>query len=112
VEQARLAVGGQRREVEEVEDLLFGRAVEDRRGHVDAAGGLACELDHVVVVETVDEVAELLRREQLTERLAELGRIGAAVLLELAADLRRQLAAGPPDDAVEGWAGCDTAVGS
>ena len=72
VEEARLAVGRQGGLGEQLEDLLLRRAVEHRRGHVNAAGRLARQLDHVALVQGVDEVADVLRGIQLLQRLAQL----------------------------------------
>src|SRR5262245_40023031 len=101
VEEARLAVGRQDGLGEELEDLLFRGAVEDRRRDVDAPRGFAGQLDHVGIVERVDEVAELLRRIQFLQGLTKVDRVRPAVLLDRLADLARQLAAGPAEVRLE-----------
>src|SRR5436190_2882552 len=101
VEQAGLAVGGQARTREELEDLLLGGAVEHRRGDVDAVRGLARQLDDVLVGERIEEIADLLGGVELLQLLAQRLDVRPAVLLELLLDLTAELARRPAEVRLE-----------
>ena len=87
----RLPAVGQSRALQHLEDFLFARAVEHRRGDMDSRQRLAREPEHVALGQLVDEVVALLVGIEFLELALHLGRrgVGFQILFEAASQFAR-----------------------